>query len=280
VKGAYTSPVDNDYDIVYVWLNPVLVMSMTGNDVNWEGYGYDANDQNGLDVIAIGLGYLNGDFGPMPQQLQTSLNRAWATGQITPTGSTVPPALTNSDFTTIAAYDPFSNSSYGPDQIGSSPPSPNTPDGRFTMTECALPNEPGQTSEPFDQALPSQAPGTVNCTFTYSQLSTTAAAYTTSTSTTYSLDKSYSGTAFASTWSKDVKSQTTVTATTEIDSSISASQATSSALDITGLPCNNTVADEGPCVPAYPGPPTFPIQYYIYQDNAYGTFMFAPVDYY
>jgi hypothetical protein len=273
VSGAYTSPVDNDYDMIYVWLNPVVSLSLTSSSLQWNGYGYDANDQNGMDIVGIALGYLNGDFGAMPQDLQTSLSRAWASGQTYPSGESA--ALTSSDFAAIAQADPFSNSSYGPDDIGSSPPTPTTSDNRFTITACN-----GDNSEPFVQADPSEQAENVTCTLAYSNMTTSATDYTTSETTTYSIDKTFQGTQFLSNLALDVKSSSTLTTTTEVDSSVSQSQSTAAQLSITGLPCNNQVPYEGPCVPVYPGPPTYPIQYFIYQDDLFGTFMFAPVDYY
>ncbi len=269
VSGAYISPVDNDYDIIYVWLNPVEVLTVAGSSVTWNGYGYDANDQNGLDIVGIPLGYLNGDLGPMPQEYLNSTNRTWATGQIFATGQSA--ALTAADFAEIATFDPFSNSSYGTDEIGFNPPATNTPDGRFTLTTCNSGN-----SVPFDQAAPSQTPGIYTCTLNYSNLSTTSLAVTTSSSNTFSIDRSYSGSVFGNNLTLDFKYANTVTSTTEVDNSIATTQASSATASITGLACNNSVADIGPCVPPYDGPTEFD----IYSDNLWGTFMFAPVHYY
>jgi hypothetical protein len=40
------------------------------------------------------------------------------------------------------------------------------------------------------------------------------------------------------------------------------------------------VLQQGPCVPQYDASGMQPTQFDIYQDNLYGTFMFAPVHYY
>ena len=273
VNGAYTSPVNHDYDIVYIWLNPVEVLSLGQGSVVWNGYGYDANDQNGMDIVGISLGYLNGDFGPVPSQFQTLLSRSWASDQVYPPGEGA--AINASDLATIAQSDPFSNSSYGADQIGPDPPVPTTPDNRFTITACN-----NQNSEPFTQADPSQPPGTVTCTLSYSDMTTNAHSYTTSSTTIYSVDRAFQGTGWLANFKLDFNSDSTTTTTTEVDSSISSTQSSSASLTIVGLPCDNQVPYQGPCVPVYPGPPTFPIQFMIYQDDLWGTFMFAPVDYY
>ena len=82
VNGDFTSPVNHDYDVIYVWLNPVVVLSLAPGSVIWNGYGYDATDQNGMDIVQIPLGYLNGHFGPMPSNLLYSMSRSWAANQI------------------------------------------------------------------------------------------------------------------------------------------------------------------------------------------------------
>ena len=84
---------NHDYDIVWVWLNPAVIFTLTPNFVIWNGYGYDTTDQESLDIVGIELGYLNGDFGAMPPDIQASLNRTWAAAQLWPTGQG--PALTS-----------------------------------------------------------------------------------------------------------------------------------------------------------------------------------------
>jgi len=134
--GNYFAPVDNDYDTIWVWLNPVAIFTVFpgSSTVQWNGYGYDTNDQNGMDIVGIELGYLNGDFGAMPPDIQNPINRTWAAGQIWPAGQG--PALTSGDLAQIASFDPFSVSTYGPDYIGYVPPSPQTSDYRFTLSLC------------------------------------------------------------------------------------------------------------------------------------------------
>lgn len=273
VNGNYTSPVNHDYDTIYVWLNPIESFSLGQNLAIWNGYGYDANDQNGMDIVGIDLGYVNGDLGPMPSQFQYSLARAWASGQIYPAGQSA--AISSTDLAAIAQSDPFNSSSYGPTEIGYIPPAPTTPDNRFSISTCN-----GQNSEQFEQAGASQNPDNRTCIPSYSDMTSNAHNYTTSSTTTYSVDKAFQGTAFLAKLAIDVNSSSSTTTTTEVDSSISSTQASSSTLNIVGLPCNNQIPYQGPCVPVYPGPPTFPIQFAIYQDDLYGTFMFAPDNYY
>ncbi|MGD0911011.1 MAG: hypothetical protein ABR928_03905, partial [Terracidiphilus sp.] len=209
VNDEYTSPVNHDYDIIYIWLNPVVVLSLGQNAVVWNGYGYDANDENGMDIVGIAQGYLNGDFGPIPSQFQTSLERGWASGQTFPPGQSA--AINSADIEAIMQSNPFSNSSYGPDEIGPNPPVPNTADGRFTLTACNADN-----SEPFTQANPSQLTENVTCGFSYSDMTTTAKDYTTSSTTTYSIDKAFQGTGWLSKLALDLNSSSTTTTTTDV----------------------------------------------------------------
>jgi hypothetical protein len=58
--GTYMAPVDNDYDTIWVWLNPVDIFSMDGKNITWDGYGYNEADENQPDIVGIPLGYLAG----------------------------------------------------------------------------------------------------------------------------------------------------------------------------------------------------------------------------
>lgn len=276
-------PVDHDFDMVYVWLNPVELFNVaSGGKVTWNGFGYDANDPNGMDVVGIALGYLNGDFGAMPPDLLAFTNRTWADGQSGPS-----PALTSANFTQIASFDPFSNSAYGTDEIGAAPPNPSTADNRFSLADCTETVDGVVTKNDnfeYVQANPSQTPSIYSCTPTYNNLTTNALDTTITASDTFTLDQSFTegGTfyGFGLTFTQDLKVAGTLTYQFEADTSIASANGTSSTLSITGPACNNKVADVGPCVPVYDSGPNEPVEFFIYQDNMYGTFMFAPVDYY
>lgn len=268
--NAY-APVNNDYDLVYVWLNPVEVLtgSSNGSTITWNGFGYDANDQNGMDIVAIPMGYLDGDFGAMPPDITALTNRTWADGQQFSAGESA--ALNSTDFAVIATYDPFSNTSYGIDDIGYEPPVPSTPDNRFTLTECNSDN-----SISYQQPPPGQSPSVYTCTLNYSNLSSSAQDITTSNSTAFSLDLSFTEGTFV-TVTQDFKYSSTQTTTTEADNSISNTQASSAVLSVSSPPC--TVSGSS-CNPVYDGGGNEPVEFFIYQDNMYGTFMLAPYGYY
>jgi len=266
-QGVFTSSVDHDYDIVYVWLNPVMVFNATDSSITWNGYGYDANDQNGMDIIGIYLGYLNGDFGAMPAQITNLTNRAWAAGQTYAAGQSA--ALNSGDFAVIASVDPFNNSNYGYNYIGSAPPTPSTADGRFTLSACNSGN-----SVSFTQAAPLQSPSVVSCTLSYSNTSASSQSVKVANSVTYSIDIALS-TSFLAKWQSSFGYSYTLATSTEVVNSVSSTTSSSSVAYIEGLACGAS-SSTGPCVPAYTGP----TQFNIYQDNMYGTFMFAPVHFY
>ena len=276
----YSTPVNHDDDLIWVWLNPAVIFNVAPGYVTWEGYGYDGTDEGGMDIVPIALGYLNGDFGAIPPDLQNSLNRAWASDQVFPAGQSA--ALNSNDLAQIAAADPFSVSTYGPTYIGYTPPATETLDHRFTSAECA--SSPGTTSgnSPFVsyvQANPSQVALIDTCTLTYVNSSTQAQETTNVTSQTFSVDASVSNQFFV-TFSAELKSSSTLTWTNDAQSSITSTATSTGSLEVQGPPCNNAVANQGPCLPVYDADGTQPVQFQVFQDNVYGTFMFAPVHYY
>jgi hypothetical protein len=273
--GNYFAPVNNDYDQIWVWLNPVAMFTINAGTPLpvWNGYGADSTDQNGLDIVPIALGYLNGHFGAIPPDIQTSINRTWAANQMWPAGQG--PALNSADLAQIAANDPFSVSTYGTNEIGSAPPSPSTPDNRFTLTTCNSSN-----SFSYLQAAPSSTANIFTCTLTYTNLSTLAQEISRSYSQTFSVDNSFQGLGFFSDFSAELKTSNTLTWTTDAQSSLTTSTTSTGSLSVQGPPCNNVMPGVGPCVPVYDANGNQPTQFMVYQDNMFGTFMFAPVHFY
>jgi hypothetical protein len=268
----YFAPVNHDYDIIWVWLNAAAIFNAGGNYLQWNGWGYDTTDQPSPDIIPIQLGYLNGDFGAIPADIQDSINRAWAADQKFGPGEG--PALTSTDLAAVAAADPFSVSTYGSDYIGYTPPSTETADHRFTLSACS-----STSSIDYFQAAPSTTAPIDTCTLTYTNTSTAADDITHTSSQTFSIDASVSA-SFVATISADVKTSYTAELTTEKQSSITETTTSTAALSVQGAPCNNTVSGVGPCVPVYDASGTEPTQFEVYQDNMYGTFLFAPIHFY
>jgi hypothetical protein len=101
--------VDHDYDLIAVWLNPVILYTLSNDGVvQANGYGFSSLDQPGVDVYYVYAGELNGDL-PMRSSTTTAFNRSWATAISWPTGG---PALTAQDEQNILKMDPFWNCTY------------------------------------------------------------------------------------------------------------------------------------------------------------------------
>jgi hypothetical protein len=271
-SGNYFTPVNHDYDTIWIWLNPAIIMTVGKNSVVWNGYGYDETDQAGMDIVGVQLGYLNGDFGAIPPDIQTSLNRTWAASQRWGAGGG--PALTSADLAHIASADPFSVSTYGTNYIGYTPPAPETADHRFTLSACS-----SSASFNYLQASPSQTPPIYSCTLTYTNSSTQAQDLTESFAQTFSIDASVSAT-FVATVGAELKTANTLTWTTESQSSIANTTTSTASLSVQGPPCGNVSQGVGPCAPVYDSSGTQPTEFEVYQDNIYGTFMFSPVHFY
>jgi hypothetical protein len=269
--GNYFAPVNHDYDIIWVWLNPAVILTVGNKIIVWTGLAYDTTDQNGPDVVGIELGYLNGHFGSIPPDKQVSFNRAWAAGQIYGAGEGA--ALTGADLGQIAAADPFSVSTYGTDYIGYTPPT-ETSDHRFTLSGC---NSSG--SFEYTQAGPSAPPNVYTCTLTYTNGSTQSQEITNSFQQTWSVDVTLGG-GFLASLSVDVKTSHQFTWTTDAQTEIDSTTTSTAALSGQGPACNNVKPGVGPCVPVYDANGKQPVQFQVYQDNMYGTFMFAPVHFY
>ena len=184
VPNVY-SPVNHDYDIVWLWLNPVVLFTfdLTTNTAVWNGDGYDLNDPlQDVDVWPVYVGYLNGDFRPLDAQDADAFSRSWVTTQTF--GSGQGPAITSADFPNILGADPFA---YNPsDQntgylltLAPDTNPPNSTDGRFT---ASTPGNATPQSITYAQAPPNSTQGIQ---------STYQSAYSTSTTVTQTSDYTY-----------------------------------------------------------------------------------------
>ena len=263
------SPVNHDYDMIWLWLNPVVILTVnpTAKTVTWDGYGVDAADQNMnvMDIWPVQVGYLNGDFGTLDPGDAQVLARSWAVGYLTwPSGEA--PGLTQADFDQILLADPFAASSYA---VTVPAGSNTTADGRFTLAASA-----SGTATTFDykQADPGETALTQSLMTAYTSTSTQSSSTTVTTTQAYGIDLSFTGSAFLTTWSADFKDTQTLKSIQQTTNSITNTGTTSAMLSITGPPCSGTAF---PCSPTYSGVPS---EFDIYQDNIYGTFMFNGVN--
>jgi hypothetical protein len=252
---------NHDLDIIWLWLNPVLPFSflqINPNAITWNGYGYDANDQPGLDIFPVYVGWLNGDI-PVPGDVAQVLARTWASGYVWGPGQG--PGLTgpgpDTDFATIVQADPFWQCTPVPAQC------PATADlTRFTLSD--------NQNIAYVQAPPGGQPITQTYQFQYQNTSQQGQGTSSTQQQSFSVDLSLSGGPFWSQISEDLRDTQMLTWTTSVDTSITNTTTSTALASITGPTC--TVSNGG-CSPQYTGPTEFE----IYQDNQYGTFMLFPV---
>ncbi len=286
------SPVDHDYDIIWLWLNPVVLFTIPptngGGSVVWNGYGYDYNDPvHDMDVWGVYVGYLNGDFGPMDSQDLDALGRGWITTQVFGPGDSA--AITAADYPNILAADPFANnvsdqnSGYQVELAPGSSPATTT-DGRFTQVEATTLNANGQavtSPEPsidYKQAPPDSTSG-IQTTYAnqYTNIVANATGSQSTAQTTYGLETKFTEEAKAGflgdgatlKFTEDLKQNWTYTSVNTTLNTLTNTNTQTNTAVIAGPPCAATTA---PCVPQY----TEPHEFTIYQDNRYGTFMFWP----
>jgi hypothetical protein len=231
--------IDHNYDIVWIWLNPAVELTLTGPaSFNWDGYAYNAADPaNQMDVLYLYVFELKNPA-LIPANVASRLARTWDVSGVG--------GLTNADYQSILAADPFAtNPLYDPNMDSS---------GRFSSAV-------GRT---FDYR-PAGAGGLPVTEF----FETTAQTSNTNTSTSqdsrsigFSIDNSVHAKfkvgfelnlRFASTWTTTTRSSTTNTT----------GGGQRAAFSITGPEATDN----------YTGPTA--IQ--IWRDNIYGSYMFYGV---
>lgn len=264
--NAY-SPINHDYDIIWLWLNPLLIYTASGSQsgpisLAWNGYGYDAADQPDMDVYGVQVGYLNGHFGDNPS-VDAVLQRSWSTGLTWPAGDS--PAINATDIANILSADPFTAPTY----TLPSPLPTTTPDGEFTAMQ-------GFFDIPYEQAGLGNGGGlTTQYTLTNTDTASSSQQKTYTYKQSFGLDEaittSINFVVFKVAFTADLKQSQTLTSTHSTQTTNSTTTALTNALSVTGPPCAQTSA---PCVPTYTGPGEF----VVYQDNMWGTFMFAPTN--
>jgi hypothetical protein len=262
--GNAFAPVNHDYDTIWLWLNPLMIYTINPNDpsfLQWNGYGFDNNDVNGMDIFGVEVGWLNGDFG-VNSSIQTVLARGWVSsnepGMIWPAGEG--PGLTSTDIANILRADPFTSGSY----VLPSPLPSTSADGRFTQ----IPYPPNPVN--YTQAGLGNGGGTTtmyNAVYTNTSSVGQGSSYTFKEA--FGTEEQFAGGTFLNHFSVDVKQTDTLTWTNSWQNTLTTTTTLTDALSVTGPGCPQT---SPPCVPAYSGPGEF----IVYQDNLYGTFMFYP----
>lgn len=238
---------DHDFDVVFIWLNPVVNITLTApasTSVQWTGYSSDARDPAiGMDIVPLQLAQLkNPALITNPNTLQ-SLARAWAgTGQ----------GLTNADLLNIAARDPFSNPAY---TVTIPAGSTCTADNRFCSTTLQ------------DLAYANPAPGGQPLTEKFSAgYQTTAIAGQSAMDTfqvSFTTDLNVKS-GFVTQFSLDLKTTDMFTWSNKWSSTRTNTIGQTASFSVTGPATSDNYAG--------------PTEFNIFQDNVYGTFMFSPAN--
>lgn len=237
--------VDHDYDVIWVWLNPEIMITLPGpNQLQWTGYTYDAEDDAGeMEVKPLYVWELKNPS-LLPAGLAARLARSWDTSGLG--------GLTSEDYTAILAADPFvANPAFNPNTDTT---------GRFDL----------QAGQSFNYCP--AAPGAQPITQTFSAVSQSTSSAGRGASDTRSVglavDLNFGVSAnallFKAKFSLDIKTSDTYTSTNKWSSSIDGAAGQTASLSITGPAASDN----------YTGPTT--IQ--VWKDNVYGTFMFYPVE--
>src|SRR4029077_6369228 len=182
------------------------------------------------------------------------LQRAWAAGQIWPSGQG--PGLTSADLNNIKLADPYWACTPTPAQC------PSTVDPvRFTLTS----NQDFIYLQPPPGGQPNTQTYTETNTFTTTQGQSANYSY----SQTFGVEQTFS--ALNDKLSALLSSSSTMTTKHDWESQLNQTNSSTSLLSITGPPCT-VVA--GVCNPVY----AHSTQFDLYQDNLYGTFLLNPVN--
>jgi hypothetical protein len=278
------APVNHDYDLIWVWLNPLVVLTVDANQPDalpvWNGYAYNMDDQanggpQGMDIWPVPVGCLNNDFtATQCQETSQKLARTWATNEYFPNGDV--PALTQADYNQILTFDPFATingvaSNYAIQLDGNSPGT--TLDGRYTQATTApsAGTIGGQLENiPYPQALPGGSAPSDTYTTTYSNSTADSHTATNQTTQSFSVEDSYKGHFFFADASYSITVTGTLTWINKSMTSITNTQTQTDTAYIQGPPCGTPY-----CTPTYSGiAPAQPANFNVYQDNLFGTFMF------
>lgn len=281
--------VDHDYDIIWVWLNPVHLFTLTNNGfVQWNGYGVSSEDPVTWDVEPVYAGCLNGDpelTSYCNNQFGAAFQRTWATnaGQSFPSGQG--PGLTATDLQNILATDPYGGCKYN-SAIGASVcPSPDPT--RFTQTTTNFGNQLN-----YQQPAPGANPFTKSYTAQYSNTSTQGQGASYTGSQTFGWESTFGASLFGFGFKQTLTTSQTLKWTNQWNNQFTSTTTSTSAVNVTGPAC--TVIG-GICDPTYPPTNAFdPVAcsalsspqaygqadlFNIYQDNLFGSFLLVPVSY-
>jgi hypothetical protein len=259
ISGPSSSAVglDHDEDIIWVWLNPVVNLTINSpTNFVWTGFAFDQNDPAGTtDVFGIPVKFLNG-HAAMPSNIADVLARRWAPRTLCAASDpacgadgTKDPGLDASDLAAILQADPFANPSY---VVNIPSGSTCTADGRF----CRTTNQNLQYSPP----PPGGQPITQTFSATHQSTATEGQGAMDTRKVSIGTQGSLSGSFFISLGAK-LNIADTLTWTNKWNAMSSQQTGQTASVSVTGP----SAADN------YTGP----VEFEIFQDNIYGTFMFG-----
>jgi len=266
--------VDHNCDLIKVWVNPVMLFTLTGpggSGVQWNGYGYSQLDPVApIHIVDVLVGCLNGHLAAGDSRCAPALGefqRTWAANENWPAGQG--PGLTATDFNNILAADPWGKCSANAPIGSSACPTYSTPGfvllpPQFTLSSLQnVPYRQGATTTGWSVS-------TTNST-TQSQESKTTHEQT------FGYEDAFKGTSFLSGFEAKVSKMQTLTTAYEVENSTTVSNTFTGMANITGPACNGN-----PCNPPYPpNPQTYGegTEFDIFIDNFFGTFVFVPSAY-
>jgi len=258
IRGPSSSAVglDHDEDIIWVWLNPVVSLDLSSSNFVWNGYGFDLNDPAGTtDIIGIPVKFLNG-HAPMPANIADVLARRWAPRTVCETSDpacgpdgTKDPGLDANDLAAILHADPFTDPSY---VINIPAGGSCTADARF----CRTTNSNLQYSPP--------PPGGQPITQTYSMQHQATQTEGQGATNTYKVGIGTQGDVAGSFFIK-LKAHLNV-----VDNLTWQNKWNAQSTNQTGQTASASITG-----PSAADNYTGPVEFEIFQDNIYGTFMFG-----
>ncbi|HET9283813.1 MAG TPA: hypothetical protein VFR24_17810 [Candidatus Angelobacter sp.] len=269
IPGPSSSAVglNHDVDIIWVWLNPLMNFTVnSSNSLTWTGFSSDGRDPAGsgeMDIIGISVAYLNGHQA-MPANIADVLARRWSpripcdsTDPFCGADGTEDPGLNANDLAAILQADPFANPNY----VINIPSGSNcTADGRFCRT----------TNQTLQYVPPPAGGQPVTQSYSMMHQTTDTAGQSASDSRQVGFGSDLNASAnppqgstdlFTISFNADLKKSKTLT-TTNKWSATSTDQVGQTAM----------VTVKGPAsTDNYTGP----VEFEVFQDNIYGTFMFG-----
>ncbi|MGC2695562.1 MAG: hypothetical protein WA738_07205 [Candidatus Angelobacter sp.] len=274
VAGDYIG-VDHDCDLIKVWVNPVMLFTLTNDGdsnavVQWNGYGSSSLDTTApIHIVDILVGCLNGDIAASDSRCAPPLGefqRTWAPNENWPSGQG--PGLTQADLNNILAADPWGHCT------------PNSPIGSsacptFSPGFVLLPPQFSLSSlqnVPYTEGSP-QSDWMVSTTNSTTQGQESQTSY----SQTYGVEDAFTGTDFLKGFGANVSTSQTLTWKYEVNNQTTVSNTFAGQASITGPACNGN-----PCTPPYPPNPALygtGTEFDIFLDHFFGTFVFLPSSY-